>query len=65
MKKAKIFINKYHFQSSFNYYAKIEFDSRQLHSPELMTKDYKRKSGALKAGIKICEDFGLDYEVVK
>jgi hypothetical protein len=64
MKKVKILIEDFLFRSARHYYAVIQFDSKQLDSPELSTKNYKTKSGALKAAIKICERYGLDYEVI-
>jgi hypothetical protein len=64
MKKVKVCIDDFWFRSANHYYGVILFDSIKLDSPELSTKNYKTKSGALKAAIKICERYGLDYEVI-
>jgi hypothetical protein len=65
MKKVKILIEDFLFRFARHYYAVIQFDPIKLDSPELSTKNYKTKSGALRAAIKICDNYGLDYEVIK
>ena len=62
MKKVKVCIDDFWFRSARHYYAVIQFDSIKLDSPELSTKNYKTKSGALRAAIKICDNYGIKWE---